>query len=371
MNFDLNEDEEMLKALAERFVTDTYDFESRRGFLAEENGFSSANWSLLGELGLISAPFDFDDGGLALDATAIATIFEALGRGLVIEPLIENVLLAGRLFARTAAGTLRDSLLPDVVSGTARLALAHIEPRSRPGLLWVEAAAQPTDEGWTVSATKTCVPSGAGVHGYIVTAREHGAPHDSDGIALFYVPADAPGLSRNVWTMTDGSQAVKLQLDAVSVPADHRLSGGWAAVEQTDVLANLARAAEALGIMERIFAETLEYLNTRQQFGVKLGNFQALQHRMAEQYSVLEQCRGLLNLALISEQEDAFACAVQGLRAFLSPASIKLGQEMVQMHGGMGVTDELSIGHAHKRLLVLSRWPDAPEVALDRYAKVG
>lgn len=370
MNFDLSEDEEMLKALAERFVTDTYDFESRRTFLAEDNGYSAANWALLGELGLISALFDQQDGGLELDATAIATVFEALGRGLVVEPLIENVLLAGRLFAATADGALRDGLLPDILVGATRIALAHTEFRGRPGRLWVETEARSEASGFRLSGTKTCVPAGAGAKGYIVTARTGGSPEDVQGVDLFFVPADAPGLHPTTWRMTDGSVAVTLRMEDIFVPAENRLSGGWAAVQAAEDLANLARAAEALGVMERSFAETLEYLNTREQFGVKLGSFQALQHRMAAQYAVLEQCRGLLHLALISYRTEPFAQAVRGLRAFIGPASIALGQEMVQMHGGMGVTDELSIGHAHKRLLVLSRWPDSPEIALDRYAKV-
>lgn len=368
MNFDLSEDEEMLKALAERFVTDNYDFESRRTFLAEANGYSQTNWALLGELGLIGAMFDEKDGGLDLGATGIATIFEALGRGLVVEPLIENVLLAGRLFASCADQDLRDAWLPGILTGEQRIALANTEIHGRPGHLWTETAARIDGAGYRLSGVKTCVPAGAGAGAYIVVARTHGAPDDADGAALFFVPADSPGIKTENWRMTDGSMAAWLTLDDVAVAESQRLTGGWAAVEAAEDFANLARAAEALGIMERSFAETLEYLNTREQFGVKLGSFQALQHRMATQYAVLEQCRGLLHLALISHGSDRFTSAVQGLRAFVGPASITLSQEMVQMHGGMGVTDELSIGHAHKRLLTLSRWPDSPEIALNRYA---
>lgn len=368
MNFDLNEDEEMLKALAERFVTDIYDFENRRSFLAATNGYSQDNWQLLSELGLIGAVFDEADGGLSLDATGTATVFEALGRGLVVEPLIDNIVLAGRLFAATADTVLRESWLTDVVSGERRIALAHSENHSRAGRLWVETAARTNGSATRLSGSKNCVPAGAGADGYIVSARTSGAPDAAEGIALYFVPADATGLRREAWRMADGSSAVSLALDNVEVRPEHHLAGGWAAVEQAEDLANLARAAEALGIMERIFAETLDYLKTREQFGVKLGSFQALQHRMATQYSVLEQCRGLLNLAQISYGTDSFSRNVKGLRAFISPASVTLGQETIQMHGGMGITDELLIGHAHRRLLLLSRWPDTPSVALERYA---
>lgn len=368
MNFDLTEDEELLKALAERFVTDHYDIERRRDYLAGPAGFSPTNWALLGELGLIAAPFDAEAGGLGIDATGIATVVEAFGRGLVVEPLIENAILAGRLFATSASDDLAASWLPDLLTGARRVALAHAEPAGRPGLTWI--ATRATTDGDTAELTgaKSCVPSGAGADAYLVSIRDSGLPADGDGVALYLVPADTPGLSVREWRMADGSLAVSLDLQAVRVPAANRLTGTLPQIDAAQNLANLARAAEALGIMERIFAETQEYLRTREQFGQPLASFQAVQHRMVAQYASIEQSRSLLHLALVSEGTDDFAETVHGLRAFVSAASITLGHEMMQFHGGMGVTDELSIGHAHKRLLVLSRWPDDPDVALERFA---
>lgn len=372
VDFDLSEDEEMLKALAERFVSDHYDIERRRAFLEEANGFSARNWALLGELGLIAALFDAEEegGGSALDATGIATVFEALGHGLVVEPLIENVLLAGRLLASTAPKPLRKAWVPGLMNGQRRIAFAHAEARGRSGRLWIETRAEANGDGMTLSGEKAYVPAGAGVDGYIVSARTRGAPADSEGLGLYFVHARAPGLSVEPWRLADGSIAVSVSLDGVTVGPDNQLAGFAADIAAAEVLANLARSAEALGIMERIFAETLEYLRTREQFGAKLASFQAIQHRMVAQYAVLEQCRGLHNLALVSYGTEKFTQAVQGARAFVSSASIALGHEMIQFHGGMGVTDELSIGHGHKRLLVLSRWPDDPEVALDRCAGI-
>lgn len=364
MNFDLSEDEELLKALAERFVADNYDIDRRRLFLAEPQGFSSENWALLGELGLIAAPFDEGAGGLALDATGIATIFEALGRGLVVEPLIENVLLAGRLFAAAARGTLREDWLPALVMGERRIAFAHAEDNGRAGRIWIETA---VDAAHRITGAKAYVPAGAGVDGYIVSARSGGAADAATGMGLYFVAADAAGLTARSWRMADGSVAVSLTLDGV---AAEPLDGGAEAIASVETLASLARSAEALGIMERIFAETLEYLRTRQQFGTPLASFQAIQHRMVGQYAAIEQSRGLLNHALVGFGSGGFDDAVKGLRAYVSDVSIELGHEMIQFHGGMGVTDELSIAHGHKRLLVLSRWPDDPGVALDRFAGV-
>jgi alkylation response protein AidB-like acyl-CoA dehydrogenase len=369
VNFDLSEDEEMLKALTERFVTDHYDHDSRRAFLGEPGGFSGANWALLGELGLIAAPFPEDLGGLGLDATGIATVFEALGRGLVVEPLAEAVVMAGRLFAATAPQALRDEWLDALLSGEKRLALADAEARTRDGLVWVETTAVADGDGWRLTGTKPYCAAGGGADGYVVSARLSGAPGDAAGVALFLVAAGTPGAAARDWTMADGSVATSLDLTDAVVPAGHRLGDdGLSAIAEASDLAALARSAEALGIMERMFRDTLDYLRTRDQFGSALGSFQAIQHRMVAQYAVIEQSRALLNLALVSWQGEGFAQAVRGARAFIADASVELGHEMIQFHGGMGVTDELAIGGGHKRLLVLSRWPEGPLTALDRYA---
>ena len=364
MNFDLSEDEQMLKALAERFVADRYDMDRRRAYQAGDRGYSTDNWTLLAELGLVAAPFDPEDGGAGLDATAIAVLFEALGKGLVVEPLIENVLVAGRLFAATAPAALREQWLEDVVAGRRRIALAEIEFGGRDEKSWVETRVIDDDH---LTGEKSVVPAAGGVDGFIVTARRSGAAGDAAGIGLWFVAAGTPGLTVRHWRLADGSVVASLSLDGVSaVPLD----GGPDALGANSPLASLARSAEAIGIMQRLLDETLEYLRTRQQFGVALGSFQAIQHRMATQYAALEQARALVEIAIVSAASTRFASAVDGARAFIAEASLTLGHEMIQFHGGMGVSDELSIGHAHKRLLVLSRWPESPGATLDRVAGI-
>jgi alkylation response protein AidB-like acyl-CoA dehydrogenase len=360
VNFDLSEDEALIKAVAERFVTDRYDLDRRRGYLSGAAGFSEDNWKLLGDLGLISAMFSSDDGGLGVGETAIAATFEAFGRGLVVEPLAESLLLAGGLFARTAAA----SLMAELVSGERRVALAHRERGARKNGAWTETTAQSRGQGMSISGEKSVVPAGFGANAFIVSARIAGAAADRDGIALFLIDAGAKGVTINPWRLIDGSVAITVTFDQVFVERDACLVGGLSDIEWAQSRASLAVSAEALGIMERLFADTLDYLKTRKQFGVSLGSFQALQHRMVAQYSVLEQSRGLLNLAVIENTPRA----LDGARALISEASITLGHEMIQMHGGMGVTDELLIGHGHKRLMMLSRWPDDASAALDRYA---
>lgn len=353
MNFDLSEDDAMIKALAERFVLDRYQGEARRDYLGQASGFSPDNWRLLGELGLLAGLGE--DG--ALPVTAIAVLFEAFGRGLVVEPLIENVVLALRLFGATAPAALRDVWLDPLISGERRIALALAAPNA-------ELAAARVEGGYRLTGNQPCVPAGQGADAYLVTAQDGG-----DRLLLF-IAADAPGVTATGWRMADGRAAVSLRLEEVFVPDSCRLECAQDALDEALALADLARGAEALGIMERLFADTLDYLRTREQFGVRIGSFQAIQHRMAMQYAALEQARGLLNLALVSHGSSDFAQAVAGLRAFLGTASIALGHEAIQFHGGMGVSDELAIGQGHKRLLVLSRWPDDPDSALDKFAGI-
>jgi len=365
VNFDLTEDEEMLKALVERFVADRYDPDKRRAYLAEPEGFSRSNWALLGELGLIALPFAPEHGGLGAGATGLATVFEVLGRGLVVEPLAEAALLAGGLFARLAGDALSAEWMPQLIAGEKRLAFAHREAAARDNWAWVETSAQDN----RLSGEKSLVVAGAGADGFIVSARSAGAAGDEAMIALYLVEASAPGLEIAPWRLVDGGVAATLRLDNVDAAP---LGGGLAEIAEARSWLALAQSAEALGIMERLFAETLDFLRTRKQFGVPLGSFQALQHRMAAQYSQIEQARALLNLAMMTPPEDAAAWrrAVDGARAFIADAAVALGHEMIQMHGGMGVTDELIIGHGHKRLLMLSRWPETSAAALDRYAGV-
>jgi alkylation response protein AidB-like acyl-CoA dehydrogenase len=368
MNFDLSEDEEMLKALAERFVADRYDLERRRKWQGDVHGFSRANWDLLSELGLIAALLDAEDGGLGVDSVGLAAVFEALGRGLVVEPLIENIAIAGTLLAKVAPQAVRDEWLEPLVSGRRRIALAHREAEARRNLRRVSTVAQRNGTGTYLTGRKSMVPAGSGCDAFIVSARVSGEPSDNDGVALFLVESNTPGLAITSWRLVDGSVAVSLDLNEVCVPVAQYLGGGLSEIEAAYARGVLLQCAEALGIMEKLHGDTLDYLRTRRQFGQALGNFQALQHRMVAQYAAIEQSRALLNLAMMAVEPAAQARAIAGARAFIAEASVALGHEMIQLHGGMGVTDELSIGHGHKRLLMLSRWPEDASASLDRYA---
>ena len=357
MNFELTEDEEMLKAVVERFVADHYDVEKRRKYLKEPGGFSGGNWSTLAELGLLALPFAEDDGGLGMGATALSVVFQALGRGMVVEPLLESAILPGLYLARGFSGDVREEWLAGVLSGERRVALARQDAGLYRGDQTVRA--EELGDGAVLNGQKPLAIAGGEADGFIVGTR--------DG-ALYLVPADAPGLEVREWRLADGTHTASLQFESVAVPAAHRLDIPAEAAARIETLAALARTSEALGIMDAMFQETLDYLRTREQFGTQIGKFQAIQHRMAALYATLEQCRALVETAIVSDGTDSFADDTHGARAFIAERSLELGHEMIQMHGGMGITDELSIGQGHKRLLVLSRWPEAPVASLDRYA---
>lgn len=368
MNFDLTEDESMLKGVAERFVLDRYDTEKRRKYLTEECGFSSGNWDTLAELGILASAIPEKFGGLELDMTALAVISEALGFGMVVEPVVECAFFAAPMLLAGASDGVCEQWGEPLAAGAKRIAFAHAEKGTRGGSTWIETRARKNGSGIILNGSKPYVAAGHGADGYIVSARTDGDPGDEEGWALYLVPADIEGLTHSAWRMADGSIAASLQLDNVSVPYDHQLENSAEVRAEADLRASLLRSAEAIGIMERLFADTLDYVRQREQFGTPIGKFQAIQHRLAAQYGELEQARALMELAIVSAGTEGFAAAVDGARAFIAESAIKLGHEAIQLHGGMGVTDELAIGHGHKRLLTISRWPDDADAALDRYA---
>ncbi len=364
MDFDLSEDEEMLKALAERFVLDRYDAEKRRSYLAQANGFSPENWQMFSELGLLGAFFEEDNGGLGIGDSALAVMFEALGRGLVVEPIIDNIVLAAKLFEQTATGQQKDEWLETLVSGERRIALAHFEPQSRGDAARVRCKVEAAGSEFEISGEKSLVAGGSGVDAYLVSALQDGE------IALFLVPADADGLSSTAVRTADGAVGVALTLDSVRVDTGARLDASLDDITRALGRAQLARCAESLGIMEAVFAETQDYLRQREQFGVPLSRFQVLQHRMVEQYATIAQARALVDLAVAAGKGDEaqWLHRIAGAHAYIGEKSVELGHEMIQFHGAMGVSDELWIGPAHKRLFMNSRYTTPAKRSFDMYA---
>ncbi len=370
MNFDLDEDQQLLKAAAERFVADSGggDLLLRRAARLEPSGFSAANWTRLAESGVLGLAVSAENGGLGQGTVEIAIVMEALGRGLVPEPVLDIGIIAAGLIDNAENAAQHKSLLQDLIRGNTLVSLAHSEREARHSLGWVGASARPDGKSLRLDGCKVAVMAGGSARHFIVSARLSGAPGDADGIGLFVVPADATGLERRPYRLADGSLAAELTLRNVEIPVGAQLAGGFAALEAVAATARLAAAAEMLGVMGLLFDNTLSYVKTRQQFGQPLGNFQVIQHRMTDAYVQLEQSRSHVMRAALAEG-TAFAGAAAGAKAFVAEAALSLAHTAVQMHGGMGITDELAIGHGLKRIRVLALCFGDSASALDDYRR--
>ncbi|ALK97056.1 acyl-CoA dehydrogenase [Massilia sp. WF1] len=352
MNFDFKEEQLQLADALKRWIARDYGFEARREIVRSASGVSEQAWATIAELGLTALPVPEEQGGFAGDAVDMFVVMQELGRGLVVEPYFATVL--GAEFLRLGGG--HGALLERVATGELKLACALGERQSRHDMRDIALRAEADGEGWRLSGEKKVVLHGAQAGVLVVSARSGGVQRDEDGIALFAVPADAPGLQLTEYRMLDGQRAADLRLDGLRVgpeAAIGRPGAGWDILEAAlDYGAGLL-CAEAVGAMDALFAATLDYLKTRQQFGVPIGKFQALQHRMADMYIHLEQARSMALLAAVRLRgSDAAARrqAVSAAKYRVGQAARFVGQQAVQLHGGMGVTDELPAAHYFKRL---------------------
>ncbi|MDB5713608.1 MAG: hypothetical protein JWO15_1005 [Sphingomonadales bacterium] len=338
MDFGLNDDQAMLKTLIERFVADRYATGARSKYRSTSAGYSAENWDFLAQLGVLSLPFSEEDGGLGGGVVEIATTMEAIGRGLVTEPVLDGPIIGGGLIAQAGTAAQKQYWIGRITSGEAHIALAWAEHGKRFDL--GKPAAKLT--GNTLHGAKTLVTGTADA--YVVTAS------DGDETRLVLMSAKAPGVRRREYRLVDGSVACELVIDDVLVEP---MPGGVEALNVVADRARIAATAEMVGIMGLLFDNTLDYVRQRHQFGVAIGSFQALQHRLADQYAALEQARSQLYRAMLATENEAPA-AIAAAKSYVSTTAIRLGEECIQMHGGMGVSDELDIGHGHKRILRLA-----------------
>lgn len=350
MNFELNDDQRMIENLVERFAADRYGPGRRAAFRALPCGFSSENWKLMGELGILALlAGEADDGGGPVETLAV---MQALGRALVVEPVLSEVVVAGRLLAASARSALKRRWLEPLVAGEAHLGFAFAEPCARYALDQPSAAF----EGGRLSGRKIQAPHGAGA--YVVTALEDSEPR------LFLVTSDPENMSARPYRLADGSTACELTFDGA---AAEPLGLGLREIAPVLDRARLAATAEMLGIIEFAFAATLDYVKTRRQFGAAIGSFQAVQHRLADLYALKEQARSLLYRAALASAPEA-ATAVAAAKAYVSRAALRLTEEAIQLHGGMGVSSELEVGSALGRVLVLASLFGDPEHETARYS---
>jgi len=356
VDFSLSEEQQMLSDGAEKFLAAHYSFEQRRALLSSEAGFSEQNWQTFAELGWLALPVPEDAGGLGGSFIDTTLIMEAMGRRLVLEPYGTTAVLAARVIAQSRNEQLRSSLLPEIAQGTCRVALAHGELASRYDMRAVQTCARPEQDGYVIDGVKVMAFDAPSAHKLIVSA----GIVDTNEIGLFLLAADSPGVTVRSYPLIDGTRAADVELAAVRVNRSSLLASGREALEVLDEAIDrlvLARVAEGLGAMEVVLQLATEHLRSRQQFGQPLIRFQALQHRLAEMFVEIQETRSILyrGLAYIEAPAAERRAAVSAAKVVAANAGRIVGEQGIQLHGGVGMTEEYQVGHYFKRLIALEK----------------
>lgn len=355
MNFSLTEEQSMIRDSISRFVQDNYDFDQRNATLSLRHGFSADHWQQFAELGWLSIPFAEEYGGFGGGPVDTMVIMQEFGRGLVAEPYLPTVLLFGGLLQAGASEDLKNDLIPQIVAGELQGAFAFLERQSRYVITDVKTRARREGDHWVVDGEKTVVLNGGAAQKLIVLARISGEQDDEHGLGLFLVDAFDDGVTMTAYRMTDGPEAANVRIENVAAQAT--IGSPGEAIELMNPIVDravLAVAADALGAMESLSAQTLEYLKTRRQFDSHIGSFQALQHRMVDVFAACENTKSLLfRAACAMEASDTdVQRSLLALKFMVGKAGRQIGGEAIQMHGGMGMTEELPVGSYVKRLMI-------------------
>ncbi|WP_136657407.1 acyl-CoA dehydrogenase [Nitratireductor sp. XY-223] len=357
MDFNHTEDRAMLKDMVSRFIADNYALEARNEIAKGTEGFSRQMWARFAELGLIGALFSEEDGGFGGAGFDIGVLFEELGKGLVVEPFLASAVLSGSVLAQLGNAE-QKALIAGIIDGSKLMALAHGEPESHYELSHVATTAVRDGGGWLINGSKAVVLNGDSADLLVVTARVSGETWDEDGISAFLVPADTDGVSVRGYPTMDGLHASEITLSDVRLP-DTALLGdtgkAYPAIEMAAARANVALASEAVGLMDVCRDMTLDYLRTRKQFGVPIGKFQALQHRMATVLTEIEQARSAaVNAAgRLDRPRIEREMAISSAKALTGRIGRLVAEEAIQMHGGIAMTWEYGLGHFAKRLIMI------------------
>ena len=359
MDFSFSEEQTLLQDSLERFIQNDYAFETRQKILRDEQGFSSDNWKTFAELGWLGVPFAEADGGFGGTAIEAMIMMEQFGKGLVVEPFLPTVVLTGGALKIAGSDAQKARYLGGIIEGKVQGALAFAEPQGRFNLADLTTTATRDAGGYVLNGYKAVVLNGPAADVLVVSVRTSGEQRDSDGVSLFLVPADAAGISRRDYPTVDGLRASEITFEGVKLGADALLGEegkGLPILEQVLDEGILAVGSEAVGCMEVLYKDTVEYCKTRQQFGQPIGKFQVLQHRMVDMFMEHEQSKSLMYMAAMRLDEGYGVEARKAISAFKVQAGKSgrfVGQNAVQLHGGMGMTDELRVGHYFKRLTTI------------------
>jgi pimeloyl-CoA dehydrogenase small subunit len=377
MDFELSDEQRLLKDSVERLAAQRYDFESRKKYMKENDGWSRDMWRQYVELGLTALPFAEEHGGIGGGPVETMIVMEAFGRALALEPYFATVVLGGGFLRHGASDAVRGELLPNVAAGETLLSFAHTERQSRYDLADVATMATKEDSGYNLEGAKSLALHGDVADRLIVSARVSGAQRDRNGIGLFLVDAKAPGVSVRGYPTVDGLRAAEVTLTGVKVDADAVIGepgNAYPLIEQVVDASIAALAAEAVGAMSAMHEITVDFLKQRKQFGVPIGNFQVLQHRAGEMLIALEQARSMAMLATMMSEEPNAAerrKAIAAAKVQIGRSAKFIGESAIQMHGGIGMTMEYKVGHYFKRVTMIDKMFGDADHHLAALARMG
>jgi pimeloyl-CoA dehydrogenase small subunit len=359
LDFSFSDEQNLLKDSVARFVHNDYSFAARQKIVRAEPGFSTAHWRTFAELGWLGVPFAEADGGFGGGPIETMLLMEQFGRGLVVEPYVPTVCLVGGAIRLAGRNAQKDKWLPGIIDGSVQGAFAFAEPQGRFNLADLTTTARPDGDGFRLDGYKCVVWNGPSADLLVVSARTSGGQRARTGVSLLLVDAKAAGVRRRDYPTVDALRAAEITFDGVRLPKDAllgRLGRALPVIEQVVDEATLAVGAEAVGCMEVLYKATVEYCKTREQFGQPIGKFQVLQHRMVDMFMEYEQSKSLMYMAAMRLAEgygDEAKRAVSAFKVQVGKSGRFVGQNAVQLHGGMGMTEELSVGHYFKRLTMI------------------
>ncbi len=357
MDFSFNEEQTLLRNTIQSFIQDNYDFDKRTEIVKSEEGMKIENWKLFSDLGLLGLPFSEDDGGLGFGPVELMIVAEEFGKGLVVEPYIQTIVTCGG-FLKRASEKQRHEYIPKIISGEDIWAFAYTEPQGRYNLNDLTTKASKEGDNYILNGYKCVVSAAPWSKKLIVSARTSGDQRDEEGISLFILDKDSSGISLRDYPTVDGSRASEITLEDVKVSSENLIGEEGKASELIEQVVDesiAAVCAEAIGAMGVLNEVTVEYCKTRKQFGQPIGKFQVLQHRMVDMFMEYEQSVSMtymVNLKLHEEYSERRKAA-SGAKVQICKAAKFIGQSAIQLHGGMGMTDELNVGHYFKRLSMI------------------
>lgn len=377
MDFHLSEEQQLLKDSIERLMRDWYGTDLRRRYKVEARGFSEAMWTRYADLGLLGQPFSEAHGGFGGGPVEMMIVMEALGKALILEPYFATVVLAGGALRHAASAAQKAELIPAIAEGRTKLAFAYAEPQSRYDLFDVETRAKKDWAGWVLNGRKTLVLHGNAADKIVISARTAGDKREKNGIGLFLVGSEGPGVTRIGYPTQDGLCAAEITLENVRVEASDAIgdpAGAFPVIARVTDEGIAALCAEAVGCFAEMHAITLDYLKSRKQFGSPIGSFQVLQHRAVDMLIELEQSRSMAMYAtmmLDNNEVEERERAISAAKLQIGQSAKAIGHQSIQLHGAIGMTMEYSVGHYFKRVAMIDKLLGDSQHHLRRLAELG